>query len=100
MLAAETNCPAATAAPESVRLPAPGRVVTLTLDSALAGASFGSVKPKSATLKVYAVSSLVVTVLLVPTGASLIAVPVIALLPVNAGATPSLTLEAMLKPLL
>jgi hypothetical protein len=37
----------ATAAPESVKLPASGRVVILTLSSALA-ASLGSVKPKSA----------------------------------------------------
>ena len=59
-----------TATPESVRLPAPGTVVTLTFNKALTGASDGSVKPKSAAVNVYAVSSRVVTVLLVPIGAS------------------------------
>ena len=35
-----------------VKLPAPGRVVILTASSALAGLSFGSLKPKSAAVKV------------------------------------------------
>ena len=51
MLATETNWPVATALPASFKLPAPGRVVTLTLARALgppaAAASVGSVKPKS-----------------------------------------------------
>ena len=51
-LAAETNCPLLTAAPDNVRLPAPGRVVILTLASVLAGESLESEKPKSATVKV------------------------------------------------
>jgi hypothetical protein len=52
MLAAVTNCPALTAEPESVRLPATGSVEILTAASALAAASLGSVKPKSAAVKV------------------------------------------------
>ena len=75
MLATDTNWPALTATPESVRLPAPGSAVILTALSAFAPAalpaSAGSVKPKSAAVKVYAASSSVVTVLFVPTGASL-----------------------------
>ena len=53
---------------------APGIVVILTAVSAFAGLSFGSVKPKSTAAKVYCVSSNVVTVLLVPAGASFTAV--------------------------
>jgi hypothetical protein len=56
MLAAETNCPALTATPDRVRLPAAGRVVIFTLSRVLAPpaaiTSFGSVRPKSALLKV------------------------------------------------
>ena len=52
MSAALTNWPVATTAPLLVSDPAPGRVVIFTAASALAGASAGSVKPKSATLKV------------------------------------------------
>ena len=74
MSATLTNCPAVTAMPLSVRLPAPGSVVILTAASALAGLSFGSLKPKSAAVKTFAVSSSVVTVLSVPAGASLTAV--------------------------
>ena len=74
MLATLMLWPAVTATPDSVRLPAPGSVVIVTALSALAGLSFGSVKPKSAAVKVYCVSSSVVTVLLVPAGASLTAV--------------------------
>jgi fatty acid desaturase len=70
MFAALTNCPAVTATPFSVSVPAVGSVVIFTFRSASAGESFGSVKPKLAALKTYAVSSLVVTVLFVPTGAS------------------------------
>ena len=68
------NSPALTSTPLSVRLPAPGSVVIFTALSALAGLSAASLKPKSAPAKVYAVSSSVVTVLLVPAGASLTAV--------------------------
>ena len=70
MFATETNWPTVTATPESVKLPAPGKAVILMLSSTLTGESLGSVKPKSAAVKVYAVSSSVVTVLLVPIGAS------------------------------
>ena len=70
MSAALMHWPAVTATPDRVRLPAPGKVVMVTALSALAGLSLGSVKPKSAVTKVYAVFSLVVTVLLVPAGAS------------------------------
>jgi hypothetical protein len=52
MLAALTNCPALTAEPESVRLPATGSVEILTAISVFAAASFGSLKPKSAAAKV------------------------------------------------
>src|ERR1043166_8109446 len=76
MLAADTNCPAVTATPDSFRLPAAGKVVILTAASALAGVSLGSVKPKSLAVNVYTVSSGVVTVWLVPTGGSLIGLTV------------------------
>ena len=52
MLAADTNCPEVTATPDSVRLPAAGGVLIFTAASVLDGASLGSVKPKSATVKV------------------------------------------------
>ena len=78
ILANDTNCPTVTATPDSASVPAPGKVVTLTFNNALAppapAASPGSVKPKSAAAKVYTASSSTVTVLLVPTGASLTAV--------------------------
>ena len=60
-----------TATPESSRVPAPGSPLIFTFSSALAGESLGSVKPKSAAVKVYTASSSTVTVLLAPTGASL-----------------------------
>src|SRR3989441_163909 len=66
-----TNCPAATAVPLSLSVPAPGSVVTSTASKALAGLSWGSVNPKSARANAYGVSSSVVTVVAVPTGASL-----------------------------
>jgi hypothetical protein len=66
------NCPATTAAPDNVRLPAAGSVETFTAASACAAAgSAGSVSPKSATAKVYDPSSSAVTVRSVPAGASL-----------------------------
>ena len=71
MLATLMLWPAVTATPDNVKLPAPGTVVIVTALSALAGLSFGSVKPKSAAANVYGVSSPVVTVLSVPAGASL-----------------------------
>src|SRR3984893_15423584 len=66
------NCPAVTATPPSVSVPEAevGIVVISTAAKLLAGLSLGSVKPKLAAAKVKAVSSLVVTVLLVPAGAS------------------------------
>ena len=91
MLATETLWPAVTATPDSARVPAPGMVLILTAVSALAGLSLGSVKPKSALANVYAVSSSVVTVLLVPAGASLTAVTfTVIVLGVGSRSTPPL----------
>ena len=79
--------------------PAVGSVVIFTDCSVLAGLSSGSVKPKSAAVNVRAVSSVAVSVALVPAGASLTAVMVIVLvsvsasdvaLPVRPGSTPVL----------
>jgi hypothetical protein len=50
MLAAETDWPAVTATPESVRLPAAGKVAIVTLESDVPVSS-ASVNPKSAVLK-------------------------------------------------
>src|SRR5438876_110009 len=66
-----TNWPATTAAPRTLSVPVPGSVVIFTAWKALGGVSWGSVKPKSARANVYGVSSSVVTVVAVPTGASL-----------------------------
>ena len=44
--------PALSATPLLVSVPAPGRAAIFTACSVLAGASFGSVKPKSAATKV------------------------------------------------
>ena len=74
MLAAGISAPAVTPTPESVRLPAAGSVVITTDWSALAGVSVGSVKPKIGGRQARAASSSVVTVVLVPAGASLTAV--------------------------
>ena len=67
-----------TADPLSLTVPALASVVILTAVSALAPdvelASIGSVKPKSAALNTYDVSSVAVTVLFVPAGASFTAV--------------------------
>ena len=71
MSATLTNCPAATAVPLSLSVPAPGSVAIFTAWKALGGVSWGSVNPKSARANVYGVSSSVVTVVAVPTGASL-----------------------------
>ena len=71
MSASETSWPAVTLTPLSCSVPATGSAVILTAVSALTGESAESVKPKSAAVKMYAVSSSVVTVLFVPTGASL-----------------------------
>ena len=74
MLAKLMLWPAVTGTPLRVKLPLAGKVVMLTAWKLLAGLSFGSVKPKSAALKLRAVSSKVVSVALVPAGASLTAV--------------------------
>src|SRR5438552_1650065 len=66
-----TNCPAATAAPWTLSVPVPGSVVIFTAWKALGGVSWGSVTRRSARANVYGVSSSVVTVVAVPTGASL-----------------------------
>src|SRR5207237_1148249 len=72
MSATLMNWPALTATPLSVSVPDPalGSVVIFTASRLLAGLSFGSLKPKSATVNVCAPSSLTVTVLLAPDGAS------------------------------
>src|SRR5207249_877913 len=64
-----TNWPAVTAVPLSLSVPVPGSVVIFTAWKASGGLSWGSVKPKSARANVYGVSSNVVTVGGVPTGA-------------------------------
>ena len=63
--------PAVTATPLSFSTPAEaaGSVVIFTASSALAGLSLESLKPKSAALKLRAISSSVVTVLFAPEGA-------------------------------
>src|SRR5204863_388221 len=63
----------------SVPVPARGNVVISTGSSALAGLSFGSLKPNSAAVNVWAVSSLVVIVLSGPDGASFTEVTLIVL---------------------
>src|SRR5438046_2307657 len=72
MSATVTNWPAVTAMPLLVSVPDArvGIVVISAVASVLAGLSFGSVKPNSSAVKVWAVSSLVVIVLSVPAGAS------------------------------
>src|SRR5436190_1366066 len=72
MLATETDWPAVSATPLLVSVPdaALGIEVITTAANALAGLSFGSLKPNSSAVKVWAVPSLVVMVLSVPTGAS------------------------------
>ena len=73
----------------------------MTLASVLApeaeAASTGSLKPKSAAVKVRLPSSRMVMVLLAPRGASLTGVPVMFLVPVTMPPEPSSTLVAMVK---
>ena len=69
--------PTLTATPSSSSVPAAGRLVIVTLANRLAGLSLGSVKPKSAAMKVWLPSSRMVIVLSVPAGASLTALMVI-----------------------
>jgi hypothetical protein len=71
MSAALTNCPAVTATPESLRLPAAGSVEILTAASALPEESLESLMPKSAAENVCDVSSSTVSERFVPAGASL-----------------------------
>src|SRR5947209_8244868 len=68
MSATVMNWPAVTATPLLVSVPDPtvGIVVISPAKSVFAGLSFGSVKPNSSAVKVWAVSSLVVIVLSVP----------------------------------
>ena len=68
MLVAGTTSSAATAVPESARVPLPeaGGVTIVTLASAAPASA--SMKPKSSAVKVYALSSTVVTVLLAAVG--------------------------------
>src|SRR5436190_305123 len=72
MLATETDWPAVSATPLLVSVPdaALGIEVITTAANALAGLSFGSLKPNSSAVKAWAVFSLVVMVLSVPAGAS------------------------------
>ena len=51
-LAMAMDCPAVTAMPESLSVPAPGSVVIVTAVNALAGLSEASLKPKSAAVNV------------------------------------------------
>src|SRR5436305_1298013 len=71
MSATGTRSPAATRSEERRVGKARGSRGTLTAERELGGVSLGSLKPKSAAVNGYAVSSLVVTVLSVPCGASL-----------------------------
>ena len=64
-----TSSSATTAVPSSARMPAAGVVTIFTLASAAPASA--SMKPKSAAVKVYALSSPVVTVLLAAVGAVL-----------------------------
>ena len=64
-------CPAVTGVPLKVSDPAVGKVVMNTAINALADESAASAKPKSAAEKVRLPSSVTVSVLLVPVGASL-----------------------------
>src|SRR5919204_521255 len=70
MSEADTYWPAVTAMPLSLSDPAAGSVEIFTAARLLAGVAFGSLKPKSAVVNWYAVSSFVVTVLSAPDGAS------------------------------
>src|SRR5436309_16077655 len=75
----------------SLSVPAPGRLVILTAAKALAGLSFGSLKPKSAATKVWLPSSRMVIVLSVPDGASLTDVTwIVIVLAVGSRSTPPL----------
>ena len=69
MSATETNCPAVTATPLSVRLPMAGKVVILTARKLSGGESKESLKPKSDVENVYGVPCAGVTVFDVPVGA-------------------------------
>ena len=71
MSATAMIAPAETATPLSVKLPSNGSVVIFTANSELAGESFGSVNPKLATVRLSVVLWAIVTVVDVPTGASL-----------------------------
>ena len=66
-----TVSPSPTATPSSFSEPLPDMFVTLMPANASSGASFGSLKPKSAATKTSAVSSFVVMVALGAAGASL-----------------------------
>ena len=71
MSLASTGWPTVTATPLSSKVPAPGKAEITTACSALAGVSLASLKPKSAVVSATLVSSLVVSVLSAPEGASL-----------------------------
>ncbi len=71
ILATEMLCPAVTATPLRRSVPAVAMLVIVTAERLLTGASFGSVKPKLAAVKVNVAPSVTVTVLSVPAGASL-----------------------------
>ena len=68
MSAVGTDCPAITGESDSVRLPLAGSVVTSTAEKLLRSVSMN---PKSASLNVWLVSSLIANVLSVPCGARL-----------------------------
>ena len=66
MSATATLCPALTATPLSNSVPLVGREVIVTATRLSPGLSFGSEKPKSATVRLKAVSSVVATVASAP----------------------------------
>ena len=90
MSADSISWPTVTATPFKRKVPLAGNVVRITDCMLLAGTSRLSEKPKSAELKVHCVDSAIVTVLLVPVGASLTAVMVRARFAVEV-AVPSVT---------
>ena len=72
-----------------------GKLVTLTLLNTFAGVSFRSLNPKSATVMVYAVFSLMVMVLSLPWGASLTGVTVMVSVEVSFVPEPSVSVYVM-----
>jgi hypothetical protein len=74
MSEALSHCPAVTATPSNVSVPAVGTVAICTARKPFAPPSAASLKPNAAVVKTYGVSSTAVTVEAAPVGASLTAV--------------------------